>query len=54
MIQETGKAVNVKKSRKYAKLDFLQSASGLILALFMWAHMILVSSILLGEEAMYK
>ena len=36
-----------------ARLDFIQSASGLLLALFMWAHMFFVSSILLGKEAMY-
>ena len=53
IIQRAGRAVEVVKSRKYAKLDFAQSASGLILALFMWAHMLLVSSILIGEEAMF-
>lgn len=36
-----------------ARLDFVQSASGLFLALFMWAHMFFVSSILLGKESMY-
>ena len=36
-----------------AWLDVMQGASGLILTLFMWAHMILVSSILLGKDAMY-
>ena len=44
----------VKKSRIPAKLDYIQSATGLFLALFMWGHMMLVSSILLGEEVMYK
>ncbi len=43
----------VKKSRMPAKLDYIQSATGLVLALFMWGHMMFVSSILLGEEAMY-
>ena len=43
----------VKKSRMPAKLDYIQSATGLILALFMWGHMVFVSSILLGEEVMY-
>lgn len=33
--------------------DLLQGVSGLLLVLFMWAHMLLVSSILLGEQAMY-
>lgn len=36
-----------------ARLDLLQGASGLLLVLFMWVHMFLVSSILLGEDAMY-
>lgn len=42
----------VKKSRTPAKLDLAQSLSGLALGLFMWAHLILVSSILLGKYAM--
>jgi len=37
-----------------AKLDFIQSATGLFLALFMWGHMLFVSSILLGKDAMYS
>ena len=41
------------KSRLPARLDFLQSATGLTLALFMWGHMFFVSSILLGNEAMW-
>ena len=36
-----------------AWLDFLQSASGLFLALFMWAHMAFVSSILISKDAMF-
>ena len=36
-----------------ARLDLLQSGSGLLLALFMWAHMLFVSSILLGNDAMW-
>ena len=36
-----------------AWLDFLQSASGLLLALFMWAHMAFVSSILISKDAMH-
>jgi succinate dehydrogenase/fumarate reductase cytochrome b subunit len=36
-----------------ARLDLLQSVSGLLLGLFMWLHMLFVSSILLGEEAMW-
>jgi fumarate reductase subunit C len=40
-------------SRWPARLDWLQSVSGLILALFMWGHMFFVSSILLGKDAMW-
>lgn len=36
-----------------ARLDVLQGASGLLLVLFMWVHMLMVSSILLGNDAMY-
>jgi fumarate reductase subunit C len=36
-----------------ARLDVLQSASGLLLGLFMWVHMLFVSSILLGPDAMW-
>ena len=39
--------------RTPAWLDLVQGASGLALALFMWGHMLLVSSILLGMDAMY-
>jgi len=44
---------NADIQRMPAWLDFLQSASGLFLALFMWAHMAFVSSILISKEAMY-
>lgn len=37
-----------------ARLDFIQSASGLVLALFMWGHMFFVSTILLGKDVMYQ
>jgi fumarate reductase subunit C len=43
----------LKKSRMPARLDFLQSFTGLLLAIFMWGHMVFVSSILLGKDAMY-
>ena len=43
----------VRNSRWPARLDWLQSVSGLILALFMWGHMFFVSSILLGNDAMW-
>jgi len=34
-------------------MDVLQSLSGLLLVLFVWAHMFFESSILLGQDAMY-
>jgi fumarate reductase subunit C len=40
-------------SRIPARLERLRSASGLLLALFMWGHMFFVSSILLGKDAMW-
>lgn len=42
-----------RKSLWPARLDAMQSASGLVLALFMWGHMFFVSSILLGKDAMW-
>lgn len=45
---------SVRKSRWPARLDLWQSLSGLALGLFMWTHLILVSSILLGKDAMMK
>ncbi len=42
---------NKKKSRIPARLDFAQSATGLVLGLFMWVHMMLVGSIILGKGA---
>lgn len=53
LIADTGLTERVRKSRLPARLDFLQSATGLFLALFMWLHMLFVSSILLGKDAMY-
>jgi len=43
---------NVRDARP-AWLDVVGGATGLLLVLFMWAHMLLVSSILLGADAMY-
>lgn len=48
-----GKTAEGKKSRVPAKLDFIQSVSGGLLALFMWAHMLLVASILVSKDCMY-
>jgi fumarate reductase subunit C len=42
-----------RKSRIPAKLDFLQSATGLVLAVFIMFHLIFESSILLGKDSMY-
>ncbi len=41
------------KSRWPARLDLLQSLSGLLLALFLMAHMAFVSSILISHDAFY-
>jgi len=40
-----------KKSRIPARLDFLQSGTGLILGLFIWGHLLFDSSIILGKNA---
>ena len=45
--------LSVHASRWPARLDVTQSATGLVLALFMWGHMAFVSSILLGKDAMW-
>ena len=42
-----------RSSRWPARLDLLQSLSGLALGLFMWVHMFFVSSILLGRDVMW-
>ncbi len=41
------------RSRWPARLDLLQSLSGLALGLFMWGHMLFVSSILVSRDAMW-
>ena len=46
--------INANIQRMPAWLDFLQSASGLFLTAFMWAHMAFVSSILISKDAMYR
>jgi len=50
----TGKNRQKKKSKIPAKLDFLQSATGLVLALFITFHILFESSILFGKGAMYR
>jgi fumarate reductase subunit C len=42
-----------RKSRWPARLDLIQSGTGLVLALFMWGHMFFVSSILISNDAMW-
>jgi fumarate reductase subunit C len=37
-----------------AKLDFVQALTGLVLVLFIWTHMLLDASILIGKDAMYR
>ncbi len=37
-----------------ARLDLLQSLTGLVLAVFMWGHMLFVSSIHVSDELMWK
>ena len=49
----TSRTIEKKKSKIPAKLDFLQSATGLVLAVFILFHLIFESSILLGKDSMY-
>ena len=49
-----GKSLDGKKSRLPAKLDYIQSATGLFLGLFMWGHMFFVSTILISKDFMYS
>lgn len=48
-----GLADRPRKSRWPARMDFAQSASGLLLGLFMWGHMFFVSSILISKDFMW-
>ena len=48
----TGKTMKKHKSRIPAKLDLLQSATGLFLAIFMIFHMLFVSTILISKDFM--
>jgi len=49
----TGRDSRKRKSRIPARVDFLQSVSGLMLALFILFHLLFESSILFGKGAMY-
>ena len=42
-----------RKSHWPARMDLMQSATGLLLALFMWGHMFFVASILISKDAMW-
>ena len=48
-----GKTTQKRKSKIPAKLDFLQSATGLILAIFIIFHLLFEASILFGKDSMY-
>ena len=50
----TGKDSLGKKSKIPAKLDFLQSVTGLVLAIFIVFHIVFESSILFGKDVMYR
>ena len=49
-----GKTINKQKSKIPARLDLIQSVTGVILSVFIMFHLIFESSILLGEESMYR
>ena len=51
--QRSKSGTRIAVQRGPAWLDLAQGVSGLLLVLFMWAHMFFVSSILLGADAMY-
>ncbi|HEX7271464.1 MAG TPA: fumarate reductase cytochrome b subunit [Casimicrobiaceae bacterium] len=53
IILGVGLGDRTRKSRWPARLDWTQSATGLLVALFMWGHMFFVSSILVSEHAMW-
>ena len=53
LIAGVGLAGTARKSRWPARLDLIQSGTGLFLALFMWGHMFFVSSILISNDAMW-
>ena len=53
IIAGVGLADARRKSRWPARLDLIQSGTGLFLALFMWGHMFFVSSILISNDAMW-
>jgi fumarate reductase subunit C len=53
-IPATVPAAPIDRIRRWpARLDVMQSATGVALGLFMWVHMFFVASILLGKDAMW-
>ena len=53
VIAGVGLADLPRKSHWPARMDLVQSASGLLLGLFMWGHMAFVSTILISKDAMW-
>jgi len=53
IVKAVGLDQKTRKSRWPARLDVLQSASGLFLGLFMWGHMAFVSTILISKDTMW-
>lgn len=53
IIAASGLDERVRKSHWPARLDVVQSVSGLFLGLFMWGHMAFVSTILISNDAMW-
>jgi fumarate reductase subunit C len=54
VIAGVGLADRRRKSAWPARMDVAQSASGLLLGLFMWGHMAFVSTILISHDAMWR
>ncbi len=50
----TDRRVDGKKSRVPARLDYIQSATGLVLAIFIKFHLVFVSSILISKDFMHS
>ncbi|MGB8435650.1 MAG: succinate dehydrogenase/fumarate reductase cytochrome b subunit, partial [Burkholderiales bacterium] len=53
VIAGVGLSDRTRKSRWPARMDLAQSLSGLVLALFMWGHMLFVASILVSKDFMW-
>ena len=53
LVAGVGLAGTAHRSRWPARLDLVQSATGLVLALFMWNHMFFVSRILVSNDEMW-